>query len=634
MTPKDNKGHGTPTATANQEQQHPDREDVDKKQLMLGNEALARGLVENGCNIATSYPGTPASEILGSVASWKTKESLDAMHVQWAVNEKVAFEIAYAGSIAGLRCATAMKQVGLNVASDPFMSAAYIGVKGGFLVISADDPGPHSSQTEQDSRLYALSAKVPVLDPDSPEQTREMIRMGFELSEAFEIPVMIRPTTRVCHARQDIALNPVEKLGREAKFEKNPGRWAATPKFRYKLHNALEEKLKKISAWDATAPICHNPKVQSEKAVVVSGVAAAHAKDILKDLDQWDKVSLYQVLQPYPLHTDFITNLMTHHREILVLEETTGVIEMQLARRDLVKGKKSGHVPETGELLPEIAEQCIATFLDVPPQSTPMESLPGRRPTLCAGCPHRASFFAIKRAAPKGIFTSDIGCYTLGMNLGAVDTVLCMGAAISQAAGFAHAYSDEKRPPIIATMGDSTFFHSGVAPLIDAVVQKAPFLLVILDNSTTAMTGNQPTPATGQGVTGDPTVSINIEQLVRGCGIDYCRTVDPMQFDHLLSEIKEAVAYSRKNGPAVVISKSPCLLSLSKGEIKARYKKVTVNDQCDGCGYCVSHFECPALNMVDIDDETKQVKIDTTLCTGCGICVDVCPKKSIEIIDA
>ncbi len=598
--------------------------------LMLGNEALARGLVENGCRMAMSYPGTPASEILSSVAAWKKSEKLDRMHVQWAVNEKVAFEIAYTGSIAGIRTAVAMKQVGLNVASDPFMSAAYLGVKGGFLVISADDPGPHSSQTEQDSRLYAMSAKVPVLDPDSPGQARDMTGVGFRLSEEFEIPVMIRPTTRVCHARQDIEKKEVQRDNTEAAFEKNPARWAATPKFRYKLHNKLEEKLKKIALWKETAPVCLNPSTKSQKAIIVSGVSAAHAKDIVRELGIDGRITLYQVVQPYPLHTQFIEMVLKKHNNILVLEETTGVIEMQLARRDRVKGKKSGHVPETGELLPEIIEKIIADFVSVESGSTILEPKPGRRPTLCAGCPHRASFFAIKKAAPKGIYTSDIGCYTLGMNLGAVDTVLCMGAAISQAAGFAHAYAqacdDKKRPPIVATIGDSTFFHAGVPALIDAVVQNVPFLLVILDNRTTAMTGNQPTPASGKDVLGEPVAAVDIEKLVTGCGIKYCKTANPIETDKFIPLLKEAVKYSRNKGPAVVISRSPCLLSLSREKLKKNYKRVEITDTCDGCGYCISHFECPALVM---DQEKEIVELDYSLCTGCGVCIHVCPKKSI-----
>lgn len=600
---------------------------TDDRQLMLGNEALARGLCESGCQMATAYPGTPASEILPAVAALKKSEILESLHVQWAVNEKVAFEIAYAASIAGLRSAVAMKQVGLNVASDPFMSAAYLGVKGGFLVISADDPGPHSSQTEQDSRLYAMSAKIPVLDPDSPEQARDMVDIGFRLSEQFEIPVMIRPTTRVCHARQDIQLNKVIPGTVEANFEKNPGRWAATPKFRFKLHNDLEAKLAGIASFEETAPVRLNPDTgKPAKAIVVAGVSAAHARDIVNELGVGDRVALYQVVQPYPLHTAFMDEILENHSDILVLEETTGIIEMQLARRDKVKGKQSGHVPRTGELLPEIMEAIIAEFCGTESRSSIMEPVPGRRPTLCAGCPHRASFFAIKRAAPKGIYTSDIGCYTLGMNLGAVDTVLCMGAAISQAAGFAHAYNDEKRPPIVATMGDSTFFHAGVPALIDAVVQKAPILLVILDNRTTAMTGNQPTPATGIDVLGEEVASVDIAKLVEGCGITYCKTADPMDTKGFITLIKEAVAYTKENGPGVVISRSPCLLSMSKAQRMEQYQKVEVSDDCDGCGYCVSHFECPALVL---DSDNERVDIDASLCSGCGVCVHVCPKGSI-----
>ncbi len=595
-------------------------------ELMLGNEALARGLVENGCRVAASYPGTPASEILSSVARWKKEENINNMHVQWAVNEKIAFEIAYTGSIAGLRCAVAMKQVGLNVASDPFMSAAYLGVKGGFIIISADDPGPHSSQTEQDSRLYAVSAKVPVLDPDSPAQARDMTEIGFLLSEEFEIPVMIRPTTRVCHARQDIEKRQIKINTNRAEFERNPGRWAATPKFRYILHNELEAKLRKIAAWEKTAPICINPSVKSRKAVIVSGVTAAHTKDILKDLGIYDTIRIYQVVQPYPLHTEFVETVFRDCDDILVLEETTGVIEMQLGSRFKVKGKKSGHVPETGELLPEIVEKIIANFACVRSEAGIIKPVPGRRPTLCAGCPHRASFFGIKKAAPKGIYPGDIGCYTLGMNLGGVDTVLCMGASISQAAGFAHAYDDENRPPIVATIGDSTFFHAGVPALIDAVVQQVPILVVILDNRTTAMTGHQPTPASGKDVFGKDVAAVDIEKLVAGCGVKYCKTADPMDFKVFISIMKEAVKSSVKNGPCVIISKSPCVLTMSKDQIKSRYKKIEVNDKCDGCGFCTTHFECPALVM---DSEKGKIVIDYSICTGCGVCIHVCPKNSI-----
>ncbi len=534
---------------------------MNTRQLMLGNEAIARGLVENGCAMATSYPGTPASEILFSVVS-QQKENSISMHTQWAVNEKIAFEIAYAGSMTGLRTVVSMKQVGLNVASDPLMSAAYMGTKGGFIVISADDPGPHSSQTEQDSRLMAMMAKIPVLDPDSPEQAKDMVTLAYELSEKFEIPVMLRPTTRVCHARQDILPGEIVPRGTLADFEKNPARWAATPKFRYHLHGELEKKLAAISAYEKTAPVRLNPRADSSKAVVVSGVAAAHTKEIMKDLNLWDEIPLYQVLQPYPLHSEFISHLTDTYDDILVIEETTAVIEMQIADRHRVKGKMTNAVPKVGELLPEKIQDIISEFAGMTSESVSLSPAPGKtRPTLCAGCPHRASFFAIKKAAKKGIYTSDIGCYTLGLNLGAVDTVLCMGAAISQAAGFYHAYKNqEKQPDIVATIGDSTFFHAGVPALIDAVVQNVRFVLVILDNRTTAMTGNQPTPATGVGASGEALENVDIASLVHGCGVKFCKQADPYQLNDLIVLLKEAVAYSRENGPAVVIARHPCIL--------------------------------------------------------------------------
>jgi len=595
---------------------------------MLGNEAIALGLMENGCTMATSYPGTPASEILASFAALQKEESMPR-HVQWAVNEKVAFEIAYAGSMSGLRTAVSMKQVGLNVASDSLMSAAYLGVTGGFVVISADDPGPHSSQTEQDSRLMAMMAKIPVLDPDSPMQAREMVATAFELSETFEIPVMLRPTTRVCHARQDVQPGNIQWHPREIDFQKDPTRWAATPKFRFHLHQALEKKLDAIASYPKTAPVRLNVGADASKAVIVSGVAAGHAKEIMKDLNLWDRIPMYQVLQPFPLHGDFVSHMIDTYDEILVVEETTGIIEMQLADRHRIKGKLTRSVPRVGELLPETVEKIISEFAGVDPVEIDGASDPGVRPTLCAGCPHRAAFFAIKKAAPKGIYPNDIGCYTLGLNLGAVDTVLCMGAAVSQAAGFYHAFKNEKKPPdIVATIGDSTFFHAGVPALIDAVVQKVSFVLVILDNRTTAMTGNQPTPAVGIGAVGESLNSVEIEALVEGCGVKFCRVEDPYNLNEFISLLKDAVKYSREHGPAVVISRHPCLIERLRKEKPAHQPvKVEVSDECDGCGFCVDHFECPALVL---NEAAAQVDIDPILCNGCGVCICVCPKNSIK----
>ncbi|MEJ2285174.1 MAG: thiamine pyrophosphate-dependent enzyme [Desulfobacterales bacterium] len=601
-----------------------------ERRLLLGNEAIARGLVENGCAIATSYPGTPASEILAAVAFFQNENNI-SMHTQWAVNEKTAFEIAYAGCQTGLRTAVSMKQVGLNVASDPLMSAAYMGVKGGFIVISADDPGPISSQTEQDSRLMAMMARIPVLDPHTPLQAREMTGLAYDISEAYKTPVMLRPTTRVCHSRQDVALKKILPNNREVKFEKDPARWAATPRFRFHLHTEVEEKLAAIARHEPTRPLRLNPEAKASRAIISSGVAAAHTSEILKELGLWQTIPFYQVLQPFPLHSDFITHWIESYDEILVIEETMGVIEMQLADRHRVKGRASDTVPIAGELYPEDIQDIIGKFCGVESERHEIPFVAGRRPTLCAGCPHRASFYAIKKAARKGIYTSDIGCYTLGLNLGAVDTVLCMGAAISQAAGFYHAYKNqEKRPDIVATIGDSTFFHAGVPPLIDAVVQKVKFVLVILDNRTTAMTGSQPTPMSGRGACGEVLDTVDIESLVRGCGVKYCREGNPYRVTEFIDLMKDAVNYSRENGPAVVISRFPCVIDLARKGETTEQIPVTVTEDCDGCAYCVKQFECPALIFhEDEAKDEKYVTIDRILCTSCGVCLNVCPKGAI-----
>jgi indolepyruvate ferredoxin oxidoreductase alpha subunit len=591
---------------------------------MLGNEAIACGLLENDCRIATSYPGTPASEILSSLMEQSARLSA-AVYAHWSINEKVAFETAFAGCMTGLRTAVSMKQVGLNVASDPMMSAAYMGVKGGFVIISADDPGPHSSQTEQDSRLMAMMAKIPVLDPDSPQQAKELVSAAYRISEQYKTPVMIRPTTRVCHARQDVEPKPFHSAHRKPDFVKDPARWAATPKFRFRLHGELEERIGALADEPSTAPFKVNPGANGPKALIASGVAAAHAREILETLGLWDSIPLYQILQPYPLHHRFISELIDSFEEILVLEETMPVIEMQIADRHRVKGKMNGWMPKVGELLPEKIEERICAFAGLKHRSMETPPILEKRPTLCAGCPHRASFFAIKKAAPKAIYTSDIGCYTLGLNMGAVDTVLCMGAAIGQAIGFYHAYKGEdKRPDIIATIGDSTFFHAGIPALVDAVVQKVKFVLLILDNRTTAMTGNQPTPAAGRGTDHK---SVDIAELVRGCGIEFCREADPYRLDELIALIREAVSYSRENGPAVVISRHPCVIDDRSSGSRPRPMKMEIGDGCDGCGYCIRHFECPALVS---DEDAERVFIDEKLCIGCGLCRSICPKQAIQ----
>ncbi|MGB3862098.1 MAG: hypothetical protein WA915_08425, partial [Candidatus Aminicenantaceae bacterium] len=419
--------------------------------VLLGNVAIARGIIEAGCHVMTSYPGTPSSEILPAAVAFKKELGLDT-YIEWSVNEKVAFDNALAASWAGKRSAVAMKQVGLNVAADSLMSSAYTGVIGGMVIVSCDDPGPHSSQTEQDSRFFAMFAKVPVYDPSSPQEAKEMVKEAFELSETYQIPVLLRPTIRISHGKQSVKLTPPEVIDRPADFKKDPGRWAATPMYRFILHKKLNETLSQIqerfeedSVW--------NYEVGSQRegplGIITCSVSFAVLLDLLEDLDIKEAVNILKIGTPYPLPQRRIADFISRHEKVLILEETDAVIEIQIIDKSKVWGRLTGHVPIQGELTPEVIQEILSDVLrklkisdlemvkDERLEELVKElELPVRRPTLCAGCPERPAFFAIKRALPKAIYPSDIGCYTLGLNLQAVDTVIDMGAGITLASGF------------------------------------------------------------------------------------------------------------------------------------------------------------------------------------------------------
>ncbi len=597
-----------------------------ERKVLLGNEAIAYGLIENGCSVATSYPGTPASEILATLVELKNNLALEDLYIEWSVNEKVAFEIALTASYTGLRTASMMKQVGLNVASDPLMSSAYTGTKGGFIIVSADDPGPYSSQTEQDSRFFAMFAKIPVLDPSSPREAKDVIKKAYEISETYEIPVMVRPTTKVCHARQDIEITPFARDPRSASFEKNPQRWAATPKFRYLLHKRLNEKIAKIaneSSWSINLTNKEHLFKNSPKAIISSGIASSYVAEVLQNLGLWDTIPLLKILMPYPLCKESLYRLLKEGGEVLVIEETYPVIELQIRKDGLkVLGRETGHVPQEGELIPDVIEDILNSWLKIPPRiySKPVAS-PELRPTLCPGCGHRPLFFAIRKAFPKGIYPSDIGCYTLGLNLGSVDTVLCMGAAISQGIGFSKAYPNKE---IIATIGDSTFFHAGIPPLINAVASGASFIVVILDNETTAMTGHQPTPETSS------LGKVSIENVVRGCGVEFVEKVNTYNLQEVMDALRRAgkYAFEEAKGMAVIIAKSPCVTS-KKTKASLKRVMVRVTEKCNGCQLCVKRFECPA---IESQGRKRPVKINHVLCAGCGVCVQVCPYNGIEVV--
>ena len=604
-----------PAATGEQGKKTPE--------ILLGNEAIAHGILAGGANVVTSYPGTPASEVCAAAMSLASQRDLP-VHVEWSINEKTAVEVAFTNSITGRRSAAIMKQVGLNVASDPVISAAYMGVTGGLLLVVADDPGPHSSQTEQDTRFFAVHAKVPVLDPMSPREALEMTMQAFEFSERYRTPVILRPTTRVCHARQLVEPPDIKPLDRRPDFRKDPSRWAATPGPRLVLHRELNAKLREIEKHPWARPRLVHGSGDTNLAVVSSGVACAYLLDVVAEPGSRQDLSIYKIDMPFPLDRHALSSLTERHSRVLVVEETEPVIEMQFINRERVSGRMDGTIPDAGELTPEIVARGLEGFTGVRTLKHRAISAKQRRPSLCAGCSHRAAFYAVKRALPGGIYASDIGCYTLGLNLGGVDTCLCMGAAVSQAAGFFHAFKDAPAPPpIAAIIGDSTFFHAGIPPTINAMVTGARFVLVVLDNATTAMTGHQPTPATG-GMTNDFSGrTLSLEEAIAGCGVKTVRIHDPYDMDGFTEVVQEAYARTEAEGVTAVIARHPCIRDRRVLQAQTHYA-MRITEECTGCGLCVREFECPAISVMD-----RRARIDASLCIGCGVCVPVCPVEAI-----
>ncbi|MHC4549396.1 MAG: thiamine pyrophosphate-dependent enzyme [Planctomycetota bacterium] len=581
-----------------------------RAELLLGNGAIARGLLEAGAEVVTAYPGTPSTEILEEVFRLRDRLGLDVT-AQWSVNEKVAFDVALAAAWSGKRAATAMKQVGLNVASDSLLSAAYTGIVGGFVVIACDDPGPYSSQTEQDSRLFALFAKVPVLDPVSPRDAKEMVLAAFELSERHRVPVLLRPTTRICHARQAIVCGPVDPTPRRARFVRDPGRWAATPRFRLELHREVNEKLEAIRAEFERSPL--NAGDDGEGTGPLGIIAAGHAwatvRDVLAEEEQ--SIPVLRIGTPFPLPLERVERFIARHDRVLVLEEPDFAIETQIPDRTRVQGRLSGHVPAQGELTPEV----VAGLLGLAGPETP--PVPGAPPQLCAACGHRAAFFAMRMALPKAIFCGDIGCYTLGLNQEALDTCLDMGASITLAEGFFHAHRrDGKDVPVVAVIGDSTFFHAGMPGLLNAITSDARIIVVVLDNEVVAMTGAQPTPAR-QGAA--------IETIAGALGVRFVETIDPYEIDALKALLKQAHAFTRRpdGGVALVVARRPCALHHPPTEHQPVYVDPAL---CTGCDICLRFFGCQPLRK---DPESGKVFIDESRCIDCAMCIPSCPHHAI-----
>ena len=592
------------------------------KQYVMGNGAIALGALAAGVNLVAGYPGTPSSEIIETISHYPH----EGLHLEWSVNEKAALEVAAAAAYSGARAMVTMKQMGLNVASDPLMSVAYIGVKGGLVIVSADDPGPISSQTEQDTRRYADFCRIPVFDPSSPEEAYEMIQEAFAYSEKYSTPVLFRPTTRVCHAYASVETPDSYAPKAYEGFERDPGRWVIFPRLSYINHGKMEARNVEIGRDFSSFRFNTAEGEASEKAVVTSGVSYTYVKECLKG---HEGVRLIRIATAFPFPEDFILKALEGVKEVLCIEELSPFIEEQILKAAgkhhlalRVSGKLDGSVPHNGENSVELCTGILNTFLGVRTgydqrDLSDAPALPVRPPVLCAGCPHRASFYAVKKAMKgrKAVFCGDIGCYTLGnaMPLDMVDTCLCMGAGITMAQGLSHMNRDTVS---FAFVGDSTFFASGMTGVVNAVYNEADMILCVLDNSTTAMTGHQPHPGTGRNMMGNVVEKVNIEKVLEGIGVKKIVTVDPLALEDSIRAVQEC---AEETGVRAIIFKSPCV-AITKPD-----KKCAIDTaKCVNCKKCIREIGCPALITVD-----GRVAIDRNLCAGCGLCSHICPTGAI-----
>lgn len=601
------------------------------QEFLMGNQAIALGALAAGVRLVAGYPGTPSTEVLETVA----KNRQENTYVEWSVNEKSAMEVGAGAAYTGARTMVTMKQVGLNVAADSLMSLEYIGVKGGMVILVADDPGPISSQTEQDTRHFARFSKLPCFDPSTVQEAYDMVQEAFEYSEKYGTPVFFRSTTRVSHGYASIQVKDVEeyKNVEPEGFVKDTKRWVIFPKLSYQAHINIEarnEELAKVFSQykrNLLLPAGDDCK-ELKKGIATGGFNYTYVTEAMADLGQLREL---KVSTPHPFPEQLAVEFLTGLEEVLCIEELDPVIERELiyiaGKYHLpvkILGKLSHHVKNSGENTRDSVLADIAAFMgrQLPEQgengqAVPAPELPVRPPVLCAGCPHRASFYAVKKAMQgrKTIFCGDIGCYTMGnaMPLDMVDTCLCMGAGLGIAQGVGHIEPDTS---CFAFVGDSTFFAAAIPGVVNAVYNQAEMTLVVLDNSTTAMTGHQPHPGTGHTMMGEVVAKVNIEAVLQGIGVTAVETVNPLDLDKSIEVVRKMAGMP---GVKAIIFKYPCI-AITKPE-----GKMAVDiDKCVGCRKCIREIGCPGLIIRD-----GQVTIDESLCTGCGLCSQICPFEAI-----
>lgn len=573
------------------------------KELMIGNAAVARGLFEAGAEVISSYPGTPSTEITEFAAEY------DDIYCEWAPNEKVAMETAFGASLRGVRTACAMKHVGLNVAADPLFTLSYTGVTGGLVVCVADDPGMHSSQNEQDSRHYAIGAKVPMLEPSDSSECKEFAKLAFEISEQFDTPCLLRVCTRIAHAQSTVELQ--ERIVPEQKaYEKNPAKYIMSPANAIKRHPFVEERTKKLTEYAETAPVNRIEIGGTQIGIITSGACYQYVKEVFGDA-----VSVLKLGMVNPLPVQKIKDFAQTVSKLYVIEELDGIIETHCRNIGVEVIGKELFTP-----LGEYSQKSIAEAFHMPAKEmiTPDTEIPMRPPVMCSGCPHRGMFYVL--AKNKITVLGDIGCYTLGSAapLCALDSTLCMGASISGLHGYNKASKGEADHQSVAVIGDSTFMHSGMTGLANIAYNGSNSTVIILDNSITGMTGHQQNPTTGYNIKGDPATKIDLEALCHALGINRVRVVDAYNLDECERVLKEELAAEEAS---VIISRRPCVLLK---HVKTKKPVVIDKDKCRSCKRCMK-LGCPSIHI----DSDGKAGIDTTLCVGCGVCEQLCPFDAI-----